>query len=183
LMPVLIALLRAVNVGGRNMVKMSELQRLCASLGFEDVATYVQSGNLVFRTRLSAAKAAKSLEDGIEKQFGFRSNVIVRTAGEMKEVVARNPFEMEGRDASKLLVLFLASEIGSDVRSRLEAIPTAAGEEVKAFGREVFIYYPEGMGRSKLSAAMDKVLRVSGTGRNWRTVTKLLQMAEELDRS
>ena len=176
-MSVLIGLLRAVNLGGHNSVKMEQLRQLCNALGFEDVATYVQSGNVVFRTRLAAPKAAKTLEDAIEKEFGFRSDVIARTRDEMRDVVARNPFAMDGRDASKLLVLFLAVDPGLEVREGLGAIPTA-GEEVKALGREVFIYYPEGMGRSKLSAAMDKVLRVKGTGRNWRTVTKLLAMAE-----
>jgi uncharacterized protein (DUF1697 family) len=176
-MPVLIGLLRAVNLGGHNTVKMEQLRQLCGTLGFEEVATYVQSGNVVFRTRLAAAEAAEALEDGIEKEFGFRCEVIARTRDEMQDVVGRNPFPMDGRDASKLLVLFLASDPGTEVRERLEAIPTG-GEEVKALGREVFIYYPDGMGRSKVSAAIDKVLRVKGTGRNWRTVTKLLAMAE-----
>ena len=179
-MPVVVGLLRAVNLGGHNIVKMDQLRQLCITLGFEDVATYVQSGNVVFRTRLPVSEAATVLEDGIQKDFGFRSDVIARTADEMREVVARNPFTMEGRDASKLLVLFLASDPGTEVRNRLATIPTA-GEEVKAVGREVFLYYPQGMGRSKVSAAVDKVTRVKGTGRNWRTVTKLLAMAEDLD--
>jgi uncharacterized protein (DUF1697 family) len=180
-MTVLVGLLRAVNVGGRNTMKMEELRRLCSSLGFEDVAVYVQSGNVVFRTRLAAPDAAKALEDGIEKQFGFHSDVLVRTAGEMKDVVTSNPLDMDGPDASKLIVVFLTSEIGSEARARLEGIPASAGEQVKALGREVYVYYPEGMGRSKVSAAIDKVLRVKGTARNWRTVTRLLQMADELE--
>jgi uncharacterized protein (DUF1697 family) len=178
-MPVLIGLLRAVNLGGHNTVKMEHLRQLCTSLGFEDVATYVQSGNVVFHSHLPADEAAKALGEGLEKEVGFRCDVIVRTRDEMREVVARNPFDMDGRDASKLSVLFLASDPGSEVREQVGAIPTA-GEEVKALRREVFIYYPDGMGRSKLPAALDKVLRVKGTGRNWRTVSKLLAMAEAL---
>jgi uncharacterized protein (DUF1697 family) len=178
-MPVVIGLLRAVNLGGHNSMKMEQLRQLCISLGFEEAATYVQSGNVVFRTPVPVSDAAKVLEQGIEKEFGFRCDVLARTLDDVRDVVARNPFDMNGRDASKLLVLFLASDPGEEVRERLRAIPTA-GEEVKALGREVFLYFPAGMGRSKLPAVIDKVLRVKGTGRNWRTVARLLAMAENL---
>ena len=161
---------------------MSKLKQICEDLGYRNVKTYVQSGNLVFSTsERSMAKLAKKIEDALEKSFGFRPDVINRTAAEMRDVVDRNPFA--GRteiEPSRLLVTFLASDPGDEARQKVRDIPIQP-EELHIDGREMSIYYPAGIGRSKLpAAAIGRALKVPGTARNWNTVTKLLEMAESL---
>lgn len=203
-----ISMLRGVNVGGHNKIKMDELRGLYVSLGLQQPQTYVQSGNVVFRVKeQSVAAVGKIIEDAIEDKFGFRPGVILRTASEMRHVVAQNPFA--GRTdipAGKLLVTFLKSDPDAATREAVLALVqgagevksltakttknakkaqtarrTATGEELWMNGRELFIYFPEGMGRSKLVPVLERALKKSGTGRNWNTVTKLLEMAEHLE--
>ncbi len=184
-MPVLICLLRGVNVGGHHKIKMEDLRALCASLKLRDAQTCVQSGNVVFRTReTDLPRLARRLEDAIERTCGFRPDVIMRTCAELRDVIARNPFAGRGGiESNRLLVTFLAADPGDDARARVRAIQTNP-EELHIDGRELYIYYPDGMGRSKLTAAvLDRALKTSGTGRNWNTVTKLLEMAEALDQA
>jgi uncharacterized protein (DUF1697 family) len=181
-MAVLISLLRGVNVGGHR-VQMEALRQICEALGLRGAQTYVQSGNVVFRTDAKdLAVLAMRIEDAIEKKFGFRAGVILRTTADLKGVIARNPFaKRRGIDASKLLVTFLTSEPSPETRSEILRLKAGHLEEVVIDGRELYIYFPEGMGRSKLWPAIDKSLRKSGTGRNWNTVTKLLEMAELME--
>lgn len=180
-MPVLIGLLRGVNVGGHNKIRMEELRGLCDSCGLCDTQTYVQSGNLVFRTtEIDIGRLAARLEEAIEKRYGFRPAVILRTASEMKAIVSRNPFQgRPGLKPSKLLVSFLSGDPGGEVRARIRAIP-ANPEEIHADGRELYIYFPHGTGRSKLMPLLERAMKIPATGRNWNTVTKLLEMAEGL---
>jgi uncharacterized protein (DUF1697 family) len=182
-MPVLISMLRGVNVGGHNKIKMEDLRALCESLGLLDVQTYVQSGNLVFRTKeRSLAPIAKRIEDGIEHKFGFRPGVLLRTTAEMRATIAKNPFaDRQGIDPSKLLVTFLHVEPDAGSRGNALAIKTFP-EELRIDGSEVYIYFPNGMARPKMSwPRIEKALKTWGTGRNWNTVTKLLEMAEALE--
>jgi uncharacterized protein (DUF1697 family) len=181
-MPVMISMLRGVNVGGHNQIKMDALRALYVSLKLKDPQTYVQSGNVVFRTDERAVLgAAKRIEDGIERSFGFRSPVIVRTLPEMRDVVERNPFgKRRDVEPSRLLVTFLASEPAAAARDKVLRLQTDP-EEVRVDGREMYIYYPNGMARPKIAwTAIEKILGVFGTGRNWNSVTKLLEMAEKL---
>lgn len=175
-------MLRGVNVGGHNIIRMDALRVLCESIGFRDARTYVQSGNVVFRTgeRDGAVIAAK-IEDAIEREFGFRPSVITRTAGEMSDVIARNPFAgRNGIEPNKLLVTFLAREPGEEARKTVLATRTD-GEEIRLDGREMYIYFPHGMGRTKLPVTgFEKILNTPGTGRNWNTVRKLLEIAEAM---
>ena len=182
-MPVVIALLRAVNVGGTSIIRMEPLRALCESLGFRDVRTYVQSGNIVFRTTArDLEKLARRIEDAIEKEFGARPDAILRTIAELRDIVARNPFTgRPGIQPAKLLVTFLAGEPTPDARKKLASIEIAP-EELHLIGRDMYTYFPNGIGISKLpSGAIAKALGTPGTGRNWNTVAKLLQMAEELE--
>ena len=183
-MPVVISLLRGINVVGRNQIKMDELRDLYESLGLLGVQTHLQSGNVVFKTKVKdLAKLAKQIEDAIERKFGFRPRVLFRTTSELRDVVARNPFaERSDIDNSKFLVTFLATASRPEVRDELLKVKTA-GEEVCLGGCELYIYFADGMGRSKLWRAIERTLKKSGTGRNWNTVTKLLQMAEKLEAS
>ncbi len=181
-MTVAISMLRGVNVGGHNRIKMEELRVLYESLGLLDAQTYIQSGNVVFRTKArNLVLLARQIENGIEQSFGFRPGVMVRTAAELREVIARNPFvARSGIDPSKLLVTFLSHDPDAEARDKVLKIKVDP-EELRIIGRELYIHYPNGMGRSKLPVALiEKTLKISGTGRNWNTVTKLLEMAEKL---
>lgn len=180
-MHVYVSFLRGVNVGGHNKIKMDALRDLYRKLGFHDPQTYVQSGNVVFGVKEKGLKAAV-LEDAIEKAFGFRPGVVLRTATELKQTVERNPFaKREGINQGLLLVSFLADAPGKSGLDALRALP-AIREEVRPAGSEVFVYFPDGMGRSKFPwASMDKILKMTVTGRNLRTVTTLLKMAEEME--
>src|SRR6266704_5734598 len=184
-MAVIISMLRGVNVGGHNKIKMEALRALYESMKLRDAQTYVQSGNVIFRTdERDIARLAKRIEDGIERNFGFRPNVILRTAAEMREVVVRNPFaKRRGIEPSKFLVSFLASDPGEEAREKVRQTKCDP-EELRIEGRELYIYFPNGMGRSKLSLAkLEKTLKTPGTGRNWNSVTKMLEMAEKLETS
>jgi len=181
-MPVIISMLRGVNVGGHNKIKMDALRELCASLKLRDPQTYVQSGNVVFRSDdRDLVSLARCIEQAIERKFGFRPAVILRTAAELRDVIARNPFASRpGIEPGKLLVTFLASEPGAEARTKLLAIKTDP-EELHIDGRELYTYFPNGMGRPKLSwPTVERTLAIRGTGRNWNTVVKLLEMAESL---
>jgi len=184
-MTVVISMLRGVNVGGHNKIKMEALRALYESLKLRDAQTYVQSGNVIFRTdERDIARLTKRIEDGIERKFGFRPDVILRTAAEMRDVVARNPFaKRRGIEPGKLLVTFLASDPPAEVREKVRQIKCDP-EELRIEGRELYIYFPNGMGRSKLSTAkLEKTMSTPGTGRNWNSVTKMLEMAEKLEAS
>ena len=182
-MAVVVSLLRGVNVGGHHAIKMDALRALYESLRLDDPRTYVQSGNVVFRTReRDLAKLAQRVENAIERKFGFRPAIIVRTSSEMRDVVAENPFAArQDIEPSKLIVTFLAHDPGREVRDKLLKIKTD-GEELRIIrSRELYLYFPSGMGRSKLPALLERTLPTPGTARNWNSVTKLLEMAAELE--
>ena len=184
-MAVVISLLRGVNVGGRNMVKMDALRELYRSLGLRDPQTYVQSGNVMFWTGgQDTARLPARIAAAIEHTSGFRPEVIIRTRTELEQVVARNPFAARPDiEPGRLLVHFLAGDPGPQAAERLLAVRTDT-EELRLDGRELYIYFPDGMGRSKVwPAAVDRALRVPGTARNWNSVLKLLEMARAMEAS
>jgi uncharacterized protein (DUF1697 family) len=180
---VIVAMLRGVNVGGRNLIAMAELRSLCAGLKLRDAQTCVQSGNVVFRTdERDMAALRKRLENAIEKKFGFRPSVILRTAVELKRVIARNPVaKRSGIEPAKLLVSFLTGAPSAEARDNVRGMKTDP-EEMWIEGSELYIYFPNGMGKTKLPwSRMDKILGAAGTGRNWNSVLKLLEMAERME--
>jgi uncharacterized protein (DUF1697 family) len=180
-MAVVVSMLRGVNVGGHNKIKMDGLRALYQSLDLRDSQTYAQSGNVVFKSaQRNLVVVAKRIEDAIERRFGFRPDVFVRTPSELRDVIARNPFAARrGIDPRKLAVTFLTREPVAEVRDKILAIKTDP-EELRLLGRELYIYFPDGMGRSKLPAVLERTLKTPGTSRNWNTVTKLLEIAEGL---
>ncbi|HTU47074.1 MAG TPA: DUF1697 domain-containing protein [Bryobacteraceae bacterium] len=183
-MKVVVSMLRGVNLGPHKRVKMEALRSLYESLGLRDPQTYVQSGNVLFRTSEKNLNAvAKRIEKAIESSFGFHADVILRTTSELREALAKNPFAARsGIDPAKLLVTFLASDPGEEAREKLRQIK-AEPEELWIDGRELFIYFPNGLARPKLSIPLiERTLKTSGTGRNWNSVRKLLEMAEEMER-
>jgi uncharacterized protein (DUF1697 family) len=182
-MTVIISMLRAVNVGGHNKIKMDALRALYESMGLRDVQTYVQSGNVIFRTKeRDLASLAKKIGNGIERRFGFRPEVVLRTTAELRDVIRRNPFaKRRNLEPGKFLVTFLAGDPGEDARENARKIRTEP-EELILDGREAYIYFPNGMGRPKMSwPAIERALKTSGTGRNWNSVNKLLEIAEKLE--
>ena len=151
-MPVYISLLRGINVGGHKKIKMAELRALYESLGLENVQSLLQSGNVVFTSKIEDSRSlVQKIEDGIEGQFEFRCRVLIRTTNELQRVIDQNPFlGRDPFDPSKMLVMFLADVPESGA---LDALREAHGgpEEIQLAGEEAYIYYPNGLGRSKLS--------------------------------
>ncbi len=179
-----IALLRGVNVTGRNMISMELLRDICASLKLRNPRTYIQSGNVVFRSpETHPAKLAARLETAIEKRCGFRPSVMLRTAAEMRDVVARNPYTgRENIHPGKFVVFFMATPPHPEVSNKVMAI-NVGSEEIQVDGRELYIYFPDGQGKSKLPPVLERTLKMPATARNWNTVNKLLAMAEETSAS
>lgn len=180
---VVISMLRAVNVGGHNVIPMAELKATYESLGFGGVRTYVQSGNVIFSSGEPNLDAlAQDIANAIERRFGCRIDVILRTASEMREIIRKNPFATrQGIEPSKLLVTFLAGDPGEDARKGVLAMKIEP-DEIRFDIREYYTCFPNGMGKSKLpTAAIAKLLKVPGTGRNWNSVTKMMEIAGELE--
>jgi len=183
-MPVLISMLRGVNVGGHNKIKMDVLRALYESLKLEDPRTYVQSGNIIFRSKEKISPAlAKKIQNAIEREFGCRPEVILRTAEELRKAIAATPFaSRHNLEPGKILVTFLASEPAPQARATLLGMKFHP-EELHLKGRELYIYFPDGAGRSKLPwSSIGKLLKTTGTARNWNSVTKMLAIAEEMER-
>jgi uncharacterized protein (DUF1697 family) len=181
-MPIMIALLRGINLAGHHTIKMEELRALCQTLKLRDPQTYVQSGNVLFRTdEKDPIRLAKRIENAIEKKFGFHADVVLRTPAELKAIIARSPFTTrKDLEPAKLHVTFLACDLAKDKCDQILRIKAGA-EELKLGKRELYIYYPDGMGKSKLTPLLDRTLEKTGTFRNWNTVTKLLEMAEAME--
>jgi uncharacterized protein (DUF1697 family) len=168
-----VALLRGINVGGHNKVPMAQLRRTVESTGATNVATYIQSGNVVLTSHLTPQQLRAALERAITEQLGVNPTVMVRTADELAAVVEQTPFP-EAAD-NTVHVAFLHEPPDDATTERLNAIET--GDEMLAVrGREIYLYLPGGLGRSKLADEMGKQLKQPTTMRNWRTVNKLLEM-------
>lgn len=182
-MPVLISMLRGVNLGAHNRIKMDELRAMYESLKLQEPRTYVQSGNVVFRTKeKNSPQLAKKIQNAIQKKFGCSPEVILRTSEEIRKAVKANPFPAQTKlEPGKVLVTFLAAEPPRDAVANLEKFKNLP-EQLHLNGCELYIYFPNGAGRSKLPwSAVEKMLKVTGTARNWNSVQALLKMAEEME--
>ena len=178
-MPTYISLIRGINVGGHKIVKMDELRKVIDKIGFENVQTYVQSGNIVFTTsRQSPSGLSKKIEDVIKKKFGHDAAVITKTAEEIAAAIHDNPFlKNKAIDVEKLHVTFLSGIPEPSSVKRLETIPSG-DDQFRWRENILYLYLPNGAGNSKLaSAPFEKLLGVRVTTRNWRTVNSLHQMA------
>lgn len=172
-----VALIRGINVGSHKRVAMEDLRTVFRSLGCDDVRTYLQSGNVAFRSPDRAARLEKAAEDSIEGSLGLDVAVLIRTKEQLAKVVQGNPFLAAGTDPAKLHVAFLAARPDAK-RARAVSETSFDGEELHVKGREIYLHYPAGYGRSKLSNAfLEKQLAVRATTRNWKTVTALAELA------
>jgi uncharacterized protein (DUF1697 family) len=181
-MPVLISMLRGVNLGPHHRIKMEDLRALYESLQLQDPQSYVQSGNVIFRTKeKNATKLAKKIQEGIGKKFGFRPEVIIRRIEELKQSLAANPFQNRpDLEPSKLLITFLSAEPAAEAQAAIRNLKVNR-EELHLIGRELYIYFPDGIGKSKVPwSSVEKLLKVTGTARNLNSVVKMLEIAEQL---
>lgn len=179
--PVLLALLRGINVGGNKLVDMKQLATLATKAGYANAKTYINSGNLMFRTSEPRAKVEATLEKAIEKHFGFSVDVVVRTQDEWEAYAKKSGFpEIEATRAKMLLLGVAKQPVAKGAAEALNAI-AKDGERVKAIKDALWIDYGESLGRSKLTpAALDKNVGSPVTGRNWNTVLKLAELMREL---
>jgi uncharacterized protein (DUF1697 family) len=175
-----VSLLRAVNVGGRT-IPMDALRDVYKAQGFDDVRSYIQSGNLVFRSGLRGEGAVtKSIEGAIKKAFGIDVRAIVRTQAEMAKIAREHPLSalVDGR-GNALYVMFLTAKPTAAKTKTIDAARFAP-DVFNVVGREIFACYPNGYGNSKLALPLfERALGIQGTARNWNTVTKLAAMANE----
>jgi uncharacterized protein (DUF1697 family) len=168
-MPTHIALLRAINVGGTGKLPMAELRALCEKIGFTDVRTYIQSGNVVFNSRQSAAKVKATLETALEEKLGKRHTAVLRSRAELVAVEAANPFT--NVEPKHTMVVFLDDAPPKDA---LAGWKVPGGELLTLRGREIYIVFPLGQGQSKLKVPFLNL----GTGRNLNTIRALIEMAK-----
>jgi uncharacterized protein (DUF1697 family) len=170
-----VALLRGINVGGKSLVSMAELRTLFTSLGFEDVQTYVQSGNVVFTARSTADRLAVKIEREIAAALDVKPAVILRTPAELGRVAQGNPYPRA--DTSKLHVVFLDHAPTRRAVAKLDP-DRSPGDELTVKRREIYLHLPNGAGRSKLTLDyLERVLGVRGTQRNWKTLLELIELS------
>lgn len=175
-----VALLRGVNVGGHNRLAMADLEGLAAGLGLRDVATYVQSGNLIFTSELDASTLASSLRRAIAADLGVTCDVVVVSAADLRRAVAANPFPVD--DPKKLHLIFRTDPVDADGAAAVEAAQASArqkGSQDRAVvaGATLYLHTPAGLGRSDLAARLGR-LKGGGTARNWSTVTALVELLD-----
>jgi uncharacterized protein (DUF1697 family) len=170
-------MLRGINLGSHNKVAMPALRALFEALGHQDVTTYIQSGNVVFRATGDATKLARAIEAGITRELGLDVAVVVRTKQQLRNVLDGNPFLEQGKDPATLHVVFLSDKPKPDRVKQLTDRDWHP-DEIVVSGTEAYLHCPNGYGRSKLgNAFLEKQLGVEGTTRNWRTTAKLAELA------
>jgi len=172
-----IALFRGINVGGNNIIPMKDLVKIFEGMGFTDVKTYIQSGNVVFRSAsLKKDKTAKEISLRISKSHGFVPKVIILEISELKKAIDKNPFQTS--EGTALHFFFLESQPEKpDLKALSEA--KIKSEEFKLVQNIFYLFAPDGIGRSKLANIVEKKLGVPATARNWNTISKLIGMAEQ----
>ena len=180
-MSIYVSMLRGINVGGHKQVKMDKLRSSLAALGLEQVKTYIQSGNVVFKSRKTSPLAlSRKLEERILQDFGFSVSVISRTSDEIEHAIANNPFLNQPRiDPEKFHVAFLSEPPATAVLKKLAEL-TLSPDQSRCRGQEVYLYFPNGVSGSSLwKHPLDRVLSVEATMRNWKTVNTLHQMCRD----
>ncbi|MBA8906499.1 DUF1697 domain-containing protein [Aminobacter ciceronei] len=178
-MSVFVALFSGINVGGNRLVRMAELRTFFEELGFAEVATYIQSGNVVFGAEASeAGPLTERIEAAFEKRWGFRSRIMVRDLGWLEALVASNPYPEVADDPTRLHASALEREPTAEEIARLAERCTGP-ESFAVKGDVLYLHAPDGLGKSTFAEVLPRTLKVPGTMRNWRTVLTLLDMARK----
>lgn len=174
-----VAFLRGINVGGKNKIKMETLREVCTAIGFENVKTYINSGNVIFETKkIDDIKLAAKIEAAIEKEFGLKIKTMVRSIDKIESVIKNNPFDGEFENEKDLHVFFLDEELSDEKREHLLS-NNNENERFAVRGREIFYLLRVNFSDSLMGKDyIGKKLKVSATARNWRTVNKILEIAE-----
>ncbi|KPK12231.1 MAG: hypothetical protein AMJ68_02630 [Acidithiobacillales bacterium SG8_45] len=178
-----ITLLRGINVSGQKKIRMAELKALYESVGHQDVKTYIQSGNVLLRSRAAKESSiSRGIEDAIRKNFGYPVTVLVRTPGDLEKIVKNNPYlENRSVDRSRLYVTFLLNSPEPGLAEAAAEIESG-DDTFRVAGMEVFVYCPGGYGKTRLSNTFfEKKLKQVATTRNWNTVNKLLELGVALE--
>jgi uncharacterized protein (DUF1697 family) len=172
-----VALFRGINVGGKNILPMQDLRGILESVGCDNIQTYIQSGNAVFSSSAAVASLSAAIGAAVEKGFGFTPQVLLLDADRYRDIAASNPFP-EGEGAPKLLHVAFLTETPSD--PDLDALDElrSDSERFELLDGAFFLLAPNGIGRSKLAAKIERCLGVGTTARNWRTVSKLVEMID-----
>ena len=171
-MQIFVALLRGINVGGNNILPMTELKSLCEEAGFKNVRTYIQSGNVIFESKIPEDKAVVKLQNVLKSKLQNPLSVMIRTIEELENIISNNPFP--SANPSQVGVLFLEQNVDKSI---VEEFSKKETEEIVAGKREIYIHFPNGMGKSKLKfpkSAKD------GTVRNINTVKKLVELGKKI---
>jgi uncharacterized protein (DUF1697 family) len=174
-----IAFFRGINVGGNNPLPMQTLPALLAKCGCTDAKTYIQSGNVVFRSSANPAKLERAIAQAVHAKHGHQPRVVILSAKELARAVARNPYPQADAEPKSLHLFFLAGKPQKAGLAKLESL-RANGEELVLDGNVFYLHAPAGVGKSKLAVSVDRALGVETTARNWRTCQKVLEMAEAL---
>ena len=177
-----IGFLRGINVGGHKLIKMDDLREIFLSMGLSNVWTYIQSGNVVFTCEdsLTVSGAVKKIEKSVLEKFGYNVSVMIRTVADLKNIILLNPFvQEENFDPSKMVAILLYERSTETQIQKMKGIDYPP-DKFQIIDREVFVYCPNGFGRSKLYTNFsEKKMGVVGTARNWKTITTLLGIAEK----
>jgi uncharacterized protein (DUF1697 family) len=174
-----IVLLRGINIGSRNRVPMAKLRAALEEAGFDDVRTHLQSGNVVLSSKTKPEQTARKCERLIKAEFGLEIDVVVRTPADLARIVKRDPLGKVAKDPKRYQVSFLAGQLPAASRRKLEEA-VEEPEQLVVSEREIYAWHPNGVARSRLWATLaGRGLGVSATARNWTTVKKLLELAEE----
>ena len=177
-MPIIISLLRGINVGGNKKIKMADLRDLYTSLGFQNTKTVLQSGNAVFETDLTDMAVIKqTISDAIQTTFGFDVQIILRTPNQLEAIVANHPFTDEQlNDPAKISIVYLDSIPDDEALDDLRDSNTGR-EEINSKGQQLYLFYPDGKGSSKLdNGRIERKLKVKATARNWNTTQKIINL-------
>lgn len=179
-MTAFMSLFRGINVGGHHQIKMADLKTMHESIGLKNVLSYIQSGNVVFTSDdTDQAQLQQQIETSFDKKFGFHVQVFVRTAVELEAIIEKNPFQNQhSKDPKWVAVMFLATH--PDDSAQEDLLKSYIGpEEIFFIGKEMYIYYPDGVGRSKLTHSfIEKKLKTFGTARNWNTILQLQKLLQ-----
>ncbi|MDH3350119.1 MAG: DUF1697 domain-containing protein [Gammaproteobacteria bacterium] len=174
-----VALFRGINVGGKHILPMADLRNILASLGCDKVQTYIQSGNAVFAASATAGALSGRIEEAIDEQFGFAPQVLLLTVERFREIAAANPFAAAEKTPKLLHVSFL-SEAPTDPDLQALTELRLPSEQFALIDSAFYLYAPDGILRSKIAGKVDRCLGVSTSARNWRTVSRLLELALQL---